>query len=166
MKKVLLLAFVAISSLMASEGETDFLPRLINFIIFAAILYYLLADKAKAFFTSRKEAIANEAQAIQDKLRESKQKKDNLKAEVENAHKKAEDIIKTAKEEAKFIKEKVEKSTSNDIENLNKQFEDFKSSEERKMKREVVKDYMDEVTTEIHIDSQEAVNIVSKKVVA
>jgi F-type H+-transporting ATPase subunit b len=166
MKKVLLLAVVAISSLMASDGETDFLQRLVNFIIFAAILYYLLADKARAFFNSRKEAIANEFQSIQDKLRESKQKKDNLKTEVENAHKKAEEIVKTAKEEAKFIKAKVEKSTSNDIENLNKQFEDFKSSEERKMKREVVKEYMDEVTKEVHIDSQEAVNIVSKKVVA
>jgi len=167
MKKVLLLAFVAISSLMASDGATtDFLPRLINFIIFAAILYYLLADKAKAFFNERKNAIANEAQAVQDKLRESKLRKDNLKAEVEKAHKKAEEIVNTAKAEAKLIKEKVAQSTSNDIENLNKQFEDFKVSEERKMKREVVKEYMEEITKEIHIDSQEAANIVSKKVVA
>jgi len=167
MKKVLLLAFVAISSLMASDGTTtDFLPRLINFIIFAAILYYLLADKAKAFFNERKEGIANEAQAVQDKLRESKLRKDNLKAEVEKAHKKAEEIVNTAKAEAKLIKEKVAQSTSNDIENLNKQFEDFKVSEERKMKREVVKEYMEEITKEIHIDSQEAANIVSKKVVA
>lgn len=166
MKKILLLAFVAITSLMASDGGTDIFPRSINFIIFVAILYYLLAGRAKDFFNSRKESIANEFQSIQDKLRESKQKKDALKAEVESAHKKAEEIIETAKIEAKLIKEKVEKSTLNDIENLNRQFEDFKESEERTMKREVVKDYMNEVTKEIHIDSQEASNIVSKKVVA
>ena len=57
MKKLLLLAlFVSPLALFAAEGaETnyDIVQRTVNFIIFAGILWYLLADKVKAFFANR-----------------------------------------------------------------------------------------------------------------
>lgn len=44
-----MLAFAPLA-LFASEGaETDIIQRTVNFVIFAGILWYLLAEKIKAF---------------------------------------------------------------------------------------------------------------------
>ena len=57
MKRILLLGLaLAPMALFAQEGaETDYdiVQRTVNFIIFAGILWYLLADKIKAFFADR-----------------------------------------------------------------------------------------------------------------
>ena len=56
MKRILLLGLaLAPVALLANEGavETDIVQRTVNFIIFAGILWYLLADKIKAFFANR-----------------------------------------------------------------------------------------------------------------
>ena len=53
MKRILLLGLALVPvALFANEGakETDIVQRTVNFIIFAGILWYLLADKIKAFF--------------------------------------------------------------------------------------------------------------------
>jgi len=47
---------------------------------------------------------------------------------------------------------------------LNKQFEDYKSYEESKMKKEVVTDYLNDLVKDIHLSSEEVANIVTKKV--
>ena len=53
MKRILLLGLALVPvALLANEGavETDLVQRTVNFIIFAGILWYLIADKIKAFF--------------------------------------------------------------------------------------------------------------------
>ena len=47
---VTLLASAALFASEGSHGQTDIIPRAVNFLIFAALVYYLLADKVKAFF--------------------------------------------------------------------------------------------------------------------
>jgi len=99
MKKVLLIV-VGVVSVFASEaasGHTDIIPRAINFVIFAALLWYLVADKIKRFFSERKEQIASRFQEIETKLKESKEKKEALKAELIQAKKLAEEIVENAK---------------------------------------------------------------------
>jgi len=52
-KKLLLtlLALAPVALFANSDGaETDIIQRTVNFVIFAGILWYLLADKIKAFF--------------------------------------------------------------------------------------------------------------------
>ncbi|RLA78484.1 MAG: F0F1 ATP synthase subunit B, partial [Epsilonproteobacteria bacterium] len=70
MKKIVLLSLLVLPAvLLASSGnggeetryflqtgrETDFWPRLVNFTIFASLLYYLLANPIKNFFKDRSE---------------------------------------------------------------------------------------------------------------
>ena len=77
MKRVLLLGLaLAPVAIFASEGavETDIVQRTVNFIIFAAILWYLLADKIKAFFASRTLGIQAELDKVQDTLKASQDK--------------------------------------------------------------------------------------------
>jgi F-type H+-transporting ATPase subunit b len=147
-----------------SMSDTDFIPRLINFVIFVGILWYLLADKVKEFYSNRSKAIADSFSEVETKLKESEAQKRELKAKVEEAHKKAEEIVKDAQKETEILKSRIIESAKNEIAMLNKQFEDYKSYEESKMKKEVVAEYLNELVKDIHLSSEEVANIVTKKV--
>ena len=53
------------------SGEYDIVPRVINFVIFFSILYYLIAKPIKAAYNGRINSIANRLNAIQEKLKAS-----------------------------------------------------------------------------------------------
>ena len=163
MKKLALLFTIFSVSLFAQDmAHTDFIPRSINFIIFVAILWYLAGNKIINFFKERRERIAKQFQEIEEKLKESKARKEALKAELENAKIKAKEIVETAKKEAAIIEEKIKKSTEEEIKLLQKHFEEFKEAEKSKLKREVVKEFLDETLKDIHITSEDAAKIILK----
>jgi len=173
MKKVVITLGLVAVSLFANEhaaavhvsiSDTDFIPRVINFVIFAGILWYLLADKVKTFYANRSQSIADSFAEVENKLRESKAQKEALKAELKETNKKAEEIIATAKKEAEFIKSKIIENAKAEIVMLNRQFEDQKAYEESKMKKEVVETYLNNLVKDIHLSSEEVANIVTKKV--
>ena len=147
-----------------SISDTDFIPRVINFVIFAGILWYLLADKVKTFYANRSKSIADSFAEVETKLKESEAQKEALKKEVEEAHKKADDIIKTAQKEAELIKAKIIENAENEAKMLEKQFAEQKAYEESKMKKEVVEAYLNNLVKDIHLSSEEVANIVTKKV--
>jgi len=77
MKRILLLglALAPVALFANSHGaETDIVQRTVNFIIFAGILWYLLADKIKAFFAERSLSIQSELDKVQDTLKASQDK--------------------------------------------------------------------------------------------
>lgn len=78
---LLLPAVMFASGAVEGEGKTDIVPRVINFAIFASILYYLLAKPLKEYFTGRTTEIADRLSSIQDKLKESKDAKDRSHTE-------------------------------------------------------------------------------------
>lgn len=156
--------------LLASGGEgsgtTDIIPRTINFLIFAAILYYLIAQPAKEFYLGRKGDIANRLDSIQVKLRESNSKKEFALQKVEEAKVSARAIVETAKKEALILSEKIASDSMSDIENLDKAFNDKMIIEKRQMTRMVVSDVLDEMFKEgsISLDQDEIVKIINQKV--
>jgi len=163
MKKALLLLVILSVSVFASDiSHTDIIPRTINFIIYVAILWYLAGNKVINFFKQRKENIAKKFSEIENKLKESKLKKEALKAELENAKVKAKEIIENAKMEAELIEKKIKAQTEEEIKLLEKQFEEFKVLEENKIKKEAVKEFLDKTLAEIHISSEDAVKLILK----
>ncbi|MDD3342858.1 MAG: F0F1 ATP synthase subunit B [Sulfurospirillaceae bacterium] len=167
--KYVLLMFTPVL-LLASEagghGATDIIPRTINFLIFAAILYYLIAEPAKQFYLGRKSNIATKLDSIQVKLRESSNKKESAQQKVEEAKASARVLIETAKKEAILLSEKIAADVSVEIDNLEKAFNDKVSIEKRKMTRSVVSEILDDMFKEgsISLDQNEIVKIVNKKV--
>jgi F-type H+-transporting ATPase subunit b len=164
---VLLFCLVPIS-LFANEHDiqTDILERSVNFLIFVAILYYLLANKAKEFFGQRTTSIQNELDNVQKILKESKLKEDDAKKELENAKKIAKEIVDSANCEIDSINSRIEQNIENEISHLIKSFEDKIEVETKKAKKEIVKEILDELlkSDNIKISQNELSNIVLKKV--
>jgi F-type H+-transporting ATPase subunit b len=165
-KKIVILGVVLSSVAFASGGETDIVPRTVNFLIFAGIIYYLLADKTKEFFAGRTESIANELNKVQELIKNSRKAKDEAELKVKEAEKKVDDIIETAKKEAVTLASKIDKMTDNDIKNLVKQNQEAMELERRKITQSVVKEVLEELFKDggLKIDEKEFVNIIMKKV--
>ncbi len=169
-RKILLflaLGIVAFASEAGAEsGGTDIIPRAINFFIFAGILYYLVAEPAKAYFSGRRSQIADKLNSIQEKLKASAKEKEEAKELVEKAKATAKEIEKVTENEIKIVEEKIKKEIELELENLEKGYNDRITIEKRKMTREVVSEILDEMFKEgsLTVEKDELINIVMKKV--
>mgnify|MGYP003486992697 FL=1 len=170
MKRILLLglALAPVAVFASSEGavETDIVQRTVNFIIFAGILWYLLADKIKAFFAERSLSIQGELDKVQDTLKASQDKVKDAQKKLEEAKKIATEIIDGAKADIDSVKQKVATAVDSDIVNLNKNLEEMMKVETSKAKKEVVTEVLKELLSSenIKLTQQELANIVLKKV--
>ncbi len=150
----------------SSENSTDIFPRVVNFIIFAAILYYLFADKVKKFFKDRELEIANKLNSIQDKLRESKNEKELAIKKVSEAKESAKSIIETAHKEATLLTNKIKDELNQSIEHLQKGYDERVEVQRSKINKEIVSEIIDELfdSKNFKIDEKDLINIIKKRV--
>ena len=169
MKRMLLLGLALVPvALLANEGavETDLVQRTVNFIIFAGILWYLLADKIKAFFAERSLSIQSELDKVQDTLKASQDKVTDAQKKLAEAKKIATEIVEGAKADVDSVKQKVATAVDSDIANLNKNLDEMMKVEISKAKKEVVTQVLEELLSSenIKLTQDELANIVLKKV--
>ncbi len=180
MKKIVLLSLLMVPAIVLASGgdaessryfaqtgrETDFLPRIVNFTIFAALLYYLLANPIKNFFKGRSEGIAGQLNEIEKKLQAAKDEKKEAQNRLDESENRAEEILADAKVEATLLAEKIATANQNDLVLLTKQLEEKMSLEERKSAREAIDEILSEniTTDDIMLDEAKVVEIISKKV--
>ena len=169
MKRMLLLGLAIVPvALFANEGavETDIVQRTVNFIIFAGILWYILADKIKAFFAERSLSIQAELDKVQDTLKASQEKVKDAQKKLEEAKKLAIEIVEGAKADIDSVKQKVATAVDSDIDNLNKNLDEMMKVEISKAKKEVVTQVLEELLSSenIKLTQNELANIVLKKV--
>lgn len=155
-------------TLFAASGdvETDIIQRTVNFVIFAAILYYLLADKIKTAFSNRTLSIQSELDKVQDALLASRKKVDDANAKLEEAKSLATEIVSNANSEVDKIKENIFNTVNTDIENLQKHLNEKIRVETRKAKREIVLKTLNDLlcSNNIELSDEELSNIILKKV--
>ena len=161
--KILLLLFPFV---LMADGGYDIVPRTIKFIIFAAILYYLIANPVKNAYKGRIESIAARLDNIEQKLKESKAKKDDAIKRVEEAKANADSLVETARKEAFLISERIKEETMQEIVNLEKSFHDQKEFEKRRMVKSVVGEILNEIfaSDSVKMDQSELINIMLKRV--
>jgi len=180
MKKIILLALVIVPAiLLANEGhseeskyllqtgrESDFWPRVINFTIFASILYYLIANPIKEYFTGRSEGIANQLKEIEAKLQAAQDEQKAAQVRLEESTQKASEIVEDAKKEAEILVAKINSATENELAVMEKQLEEQISLEERKAVREAIDEVLNEniSASDITVSEQKVVEVISKKV--
>ncbi len=148
------------------EGSTDIVQRTVNFLIFAGILYYLLATPVKNFFAGRSKDIATELERVQEKLRESKRAKENALQKIEEADKFAQELMESSKKENKILNETIMRQCDADIENIQKQSSALMELEQRKMVRGVVDSVMSDLLSDESgsFDKDAMAQLIMKKV--
>lgn len=168
MKKLLIISILlAPLSLLAApsgSGEYDIVPRTINFLIFAVILFYLLAKPVKNMYKTRIEKIASRLEDIQKRVLESKNKKLELIKKLEDAKKEAVSAKELAKKEAEILANKIRADLKNDLALLEKHFAEQCDYEERKMQREVIGEVLANAFDSVKLSQNELVELMIKKV--
>jgi|TARA_R110002050_G_scaffold223145_1_gene358960 F-type H+-transporting ATPase subunit b len=162
-----LLALAPVALFANSNGaETDIIQRTVNFVIFAGILWYLLADKIKAFFANRTLEIQSELDKVQDTLKASQSKIDEAAVKLEQAKKLAAETVELAKSEVGALKQKVADAVDHDIAQLNRNFDEKIEVETKKVQRQVVEEILEELlkSENIALSQDELASIILKKV--
>ena len=171
MKHIFLMAMIAVVTFASehapvAEVETDIIQRTVNFLIFAGIVYYLIAEPVKAYFTGRTQGIADELEKVQNRLKESKAAKEAANAKIDEAKTLAEEIMSSCKKENVIINEKMATQLEFDLSNLEKQQEDIMGLEKRQMVRNLVEEVLSDALTQDTsvLDKNVFADIILKKV--
>ena len=162
----ILAIFLPVILFAGDDTQTDIVPRTVNFLIFLAIIYYLLADKLKTFFNDRSKSIQSQLDEVQMKLEESKRKMELAKAELEHSKLIANNLVKDSLSEVASIKAKIEAMYTNDMNILSKNYDAKIELEARKAKKEITNEILDELFSDnnITITKDNLQNNILKKV--
>jgi F-type H+-transporting ATPase subunit b len=146
--------------------STDFIPRIFNFLIFAGLLYYLIAEPVKNFFKGRQTRIADQLKEIEQRLQEAKEARKNAEQELAESEKKAEEIVRDAGKEVELLTERYRELGIRELEALERQYKERIEMEERKMQRETIVELLDENigSEDIPLGGRRVIDILSKKV--
>jgi F-type H+-transporting ATPase subunit b len=146
--------------------NSDFFYRVLNFSIFAGLIYYLAANPIKAFFRGRTDGIANQLKEIEEKLQASKNARLEAEANLLKAEEKAKEIIADAANEAKILAAKIAEKNDMVLIMLEKQAEEKQALEVKKATRETIDNVLNDGfgNDDITIDEPKVVSLISKKV--
>ncbi|MFA5216525.1 F0F1 ATP synthase subunit B [Sulfuricurvum sp.] len=163
---LLLLGAYLFGSDAAHEGSTDIVQRTVNFLIFAGILVYVLAEPVKNYFVGRSTGIAGELERVQERLRESKRLKEAAESKIDDAMRFASELSEHAKKENKLLSDKIMTQCDHDLETIQKQSNALMELEKRKMVRETVSEVMNDVMNGggAALDKEAMTEILKKKV--
>ena len=140
-KNIALIATVLVPSLvLAGHGEhhdvtmlnSDFLYRVLNFSVFAGLIYYLAANPIKAFFVGRTEGIATQLEEIEEKLKASENERLAAEENLVKAEGKAKEIVSDAGSEAKLLSSNIVDKNKTALELLEKQAVEKQALESKK----------------------------------
>ena len=171
----LISAVIAVPSLVLASGgehhtvtmlESDFKYRVLNFTIFAGLVYYLVANPIKAFFVGRSEDISNQLAEIEEKLKASKDKRLLAEENLLKAEKRAEEIISDAGKEAKLLSANIAEKNENSLALLEKQLKEKQEVEVKKATKATIDAVLNGgfENSDINVDETKVVSLISKKV--
>ena len=164
---VTLLAMSTIALASSAEGgSTDIIQRTVNFILFAGLVWYLVAEPMKAYFNARSQGVADELKKVQDKLNETIALKKEALAKISDAEKYADALAISSKKENKVINDNIMVQCEVELENLAKQNISVTEFEQRKMVRTVVENVLNEVLSQSSdsFDKKAMADVILKKV--
>jgi F-type H+-transporting ATPase subunit b len=150
----------------AEHADTDIIQRTVNFLLFAGVVWYLVAEPIKNYFNARSQGVADELKKVQDKLNETIALKKEALAKISEAEKFAESLIVSSKKENKIINDNIMMQCEAELEILAKQHTSLTEFEQRKMVRTVVENVLSEVLNQSseNFDKEAMADVILKKV--
>ena len=169
MSRILVLMLTISTFALASDAQqagTDIVQRTVNFVLFAGLIWYLVAEPVKNFFQARSQSIADELKKVQDKLNESITLKKEALVKISDAEKFAEELAVSSKKENKIINDNMMVQCDTELETLTKQYNSSTEFEQRKMVRSVVENILNDVLSQSSesFDKKAMANVILKKV--
>ena len=169
MSRILVIMLMLSTYALASNAEhtgTDIVQRTVNFLLFAGLVWYLVAEPVKSFFAGRSQAIADELQKVQDRLNESISLKKEALSKISDAEKFVEELKVVAKKENKILNDGIMTQCNAELETLGKQQVSLMEFEQRKMIRLVVEETLNDVLNQSSekFDKEAMANVILKKV--
>lgn len=169
MSKILIIMLMISTYALASNGEqsgSDIVQRTVNFLLFAGLVWYLVAEPAKNYFASRSQGIADELQKVQEKLKETIAKKKEALDKISDAEKFKAELEISSKKENRIINDNIMTQCDLNLENIAKHNVSLMEFEQRKMVRNVVEEILEEVLTQSSesFDNEAMANVILKKV--
>lgn len=146
--------------------NSDFFYRVLNFSVFAGILYYLIANPIKEYFVGRSEGIAKQLEEIEEKLQASKNERLVAEENVVKAELKSKDIVATAGTEAKILADNIAEKNSVALAMLEKQTEEKLALASKKATEATISSLLNDgfKNSDITVDEAKVVSLVSGKV--
>ena len=169
MSRIIVILLMISTYVLASEAEhagTDIFQRTVNFVIFAGLIWYLVAEPVKNFFSARSQSIADDLKRVQEKLNESVALKKEALANISQAEKFAADLLESSKKENKIINDNIMTQCDADLVVMAKQHTSLMEFEQRNMVRNVVEDIVKETLDKAseNFDKEAMANVLLKKV--
>ncbi|WP_394954961.1 F0F1 ATP synthase subunit B [uncultured Helicobacter sp.] len=165
---VIILALVLPGVVCASGSfeQSDFIPRLINFVLFVAILWYFTFARIKAIFVNRRTHIASQLEEIQNKLHKAQKEKADALKKLEESKARAREIVEIARKEASMISQRFAQQTQAQIQAMIQTMEASMEFEQTKAMREVVESVLSEVvhSKDVQLENKDYVNIITKRI--
>ncbi|MFP4168392.1 MAG: F0F1 ATP synthase subunit B [Desulfonatronovibrionaceae bacterium] len=123
------LAVIALTagSALAAEGGADssklwnLLWRVINFVIFAWILYKLAGKRIKEFFSGRTYRIENEFQDLEKRKVDAEKRLKEVESRISNLEQEREDILNAAREQGEALKQSIVDKAEKSAEQIREQ---------------------------------------------
>ena len=163
---VTLLASAALFASEGSHGQTDIIPRAVNFLIFAALVYYLLADKVKAFFADRTASIAKKYEEAENKIKEAKLALNEAKAKRDEGSKLASELVTSAKSDAALQSAKIAEHAEEEVSRILKSGTEDVDMLRKKTIIQTVEETLSEIIEKdgFGVDDKEFAKIIARKV--
>ena len=147
-------------------ANSDFFYRVLNFSVFAGIIYYLAANPIKEFFVGRSEGIANQLEEIEEKLQASKNERLVAEENVKKAEKKATETVSDALNEAKVLADSIAEKNVIALALLEKQAVAKEALSSKKATQATIDALLNDGfdNADIAVDEAKVVSLVSSKV--
>lgn len=137
-------ALIMFAMMSEAGSETDIVARTVNFLLFAVILWLLIASPVRRFFEGRSAEIADQLNRVQDRLNETREQKETARKRVDEARVFADELATATQRETELLAKQIMEVCESDLVQLEKQAEDKKALAHRRMVNDVVTAIIDE----------------------
>ena len=164
MRALILILAVELFGSEVDFSRTDFMPRLVNFLIFVILMYILLKKPIGGIFKERRENIKNQFESIQEELLKLQEEKEKMIKKQEETKQFIEELYSVTKEEIKKIESHFHMKIKREIELIFKNLENDKKIIEQDAKKEIIEKVLDELflLDEIRLNTSDIINLLKK----
>ena len=107
----------------------DFILRVINLLIFLAIIYMIAGKKIKGFFSDRRKQISDELENMEERKKEAEKKLQEVEKSIAGIEQERQEILEQAKQQGEALKKSILEKANEDAERIRQQAK-AKSSQE------------------------------------